>query len=48
VQTFDGAGSISDDGIERFNRDVRLLRPYEGTRQIQQLVIARNMMREAS
>ena len=34
-------------GIERFYRDVRLFRIYEGTSQIQQLVIARNMMREA-
>ena len=32
--------------IERFYRDVRLFRIYEGTSQIQQLVIARNMIRE--
>ena len=33
--------------IERFYRDVRLFRLYEGTTQIQQLIIARNMVREA-
>jgi acyl-CoA dehydrogenase len=33
--------------VERFYRDVRLFRIYEGTSQIQQLVIARNMVREA-
>jgi alkylation response protein AidB-like acyl-CoA dehydrogenase len=32
--------------MERFYRDVRLFRIYEGTSQIQQLVIARNMIRE--
>jgi len=38
---------MAEYGIERFYRDVRLFRIYEGTSQIQQLVIARNMMREA-
>lgn len=46
VQIFGGAGYVSDYGIERFYRDVRLFRIYEGTSQIQQLVIARNMIRE--
>ncbi len=48
VQIFGGAGYVSDYGIERFYRDVRLFRIYEGTSQIQQLVIARNMIRAAS
>jgi acyl-CoA dehydrogenase len=48
VQIHGGAGYISDYGIERFYRDVRLFRIYEGTSQIQQIVIARNMIREAS
>ena len=47
VQIHGGAGYISDYGIERFYRDVRLFRIYEGTSQIQQLVIARNMIRAA-
>ncbi len=48
VQIFGGAGYVADHGIERFYRDVRLFRIYEGTSQIQQLVIARNMIREAT
>jgi acyl-CoA dehydrogenase len=47
VQVFGGAGYIADYGIERFYRDVRLFRIYEGTSQVQQLVIARNMIRDA-
>ncbi len=47
VQIFGGAGYIGDYGIERFYRDVRLFRIYEGTTQIQQLLIARNMIRAA-
>ncbi len=48
VQIFGGAGYLSDYGIERFYRDVRLFRLYEGTSQIQQIVIARNMLRAAA
>jgi acyl-CoA dehydrogenase len=47
VQIHGGSGYVSDYAIERFYRDVRLFRIYEGTSQIQQLVIARNMIREA-
>lgn len=47
VQIFGGAGYLSEYGIERFYRDVRLFRLYEGTTQIQQIVIARNMIRDA-
>ncbi len=48
VQIFGGAGYVADSGIERFYRDVRLFRIYEGTTQIQQVVIARQMMRAAA
>lgn len=48
VQIFGGAGYMAEYPIERFYRDVRLLRIYEGTSQIQQIVIARNMLREAA
>ena len=48
VQIHGGAGYIADYGIERFYRDVRLYRLYEGTTQIQQVIIARNMIKEAS
>jgi acyl-CoA dehydrogenase len=45
VQIFGGAGYVADHGIERLYRDVRLFRIYEGTSQIQQLVIAREVMK---
>jgi acyl-CoA dehydrogenase len=48
VQIHGGAGYMTDYGVERFYRDVRLFRIYEGTTQIQQLVIARNMLKEIS
>jgi acyl-CoA dehydrogenase len=47
VQIFGGAGYMDEYGIERFYRDVRLFRIYEGTSQIQQTLIARNMLRDA-
>jgi acyl-CoA dehydrogenase len=48
VQIFGGAGYLSEYSIERFYRDVRIFRLYEGTSQIQQIVIARNMVRDHS
>jgi acyl-CoA dehydrogenase len=45
VQVHGGAGYVADHGIERYYRDVRLFRIYEGTSQIQQVVIARGMVR---
>ncbi len=45
VQIHGGAGYINDYKVERFYRDVRLLRLYEGTSQIQQLVIGKHLMR---
>ncbi len=48
VQIHGGAGYVSEYAIERFYRDVRLFRIYEGTTQIQQIVIARNMIRNAA
>jgi len=48
VQIFGGAGYIEDYGIERFYRDVRLFRIYEGTSQIQQTVIAKDMIKRFS
>ncbi|MDP4300684.1 acyl-CoA dehydrogenase family protein [Leptothrix discophora] len=47
VQIHGGAGYINDYPVERFYRDVRLLRLYEGTTQIQQLIIGKHLMREA-
>lgn len=48
VQIHGGAGYVTDNGIERYYRDVRLFRIYEGTSQIQQIVIARGMVKEAT
>jgi acyl-CoA dehydrogenase len=48
VQIHGGAGYVADHGIERFYRDVRLFRIYEGTSQIQQIVIARGMVKEGT
>jgi acyl-CoA dehydrogenase len=47
VQVFGGAGYVADYGIERFYRDVRIFRLYEGTTQIQQIVVARELARAA-
>jgi acyl-CoA dehydrogenase len=46
VQIHGGAGYISEYAVERFYRDVRLFRLYEGTTQIQQMIIARNMIKD--
>jgi acyl-CoA dehydrogenase len=45
VQIFGGAGYVADYGVERFYRDVRLFRLYEGTSEIQRLVIARETLK---
>jgi acyl-CoA dehydrogenase len=47
VQIHGGAGYMQDCAVERFYRDVRLFRLFEGTSQIQQLVIARQLMKRA-
>jgi acyl-CoA dehydrogenase len=45
VQVFGGMGYMRGVSVERFYRDARLFRIYEGTSQIQQLVIARSLLR---
>jgi acyl-CoA dehydrogenase len=44
VQVHGGSGYINEYKVERFYRDVRLLRLYEGTSQIQQIIIGRALM----
>jgi acyl-CoA dehydrogenase len=44
LQIHGGAGYMAEYDIERLWRDVRLLRIYEGTSQIQQLIIARRTL----
>ncbi|SOH94356.1 acyl-CoA dehydrogenase [Monaibacterium marinum] len=46
LQIHGGAGYMAEYEIERLYRDVRLLRIYEGTSQIQQLIIARRTLAE--
>ena len=44
VQVHGGAGYMRGTAVERLYRDARLFRIYEGTSQIQQLIIARNVI----
>jgi acyl-CoA dehydrogenase len=46
VQIHGGAGFMAEYKVERFYRDVRVLRIYEGTSQIQQTIIAKALLRE--
>jgi acyl-CoA dehydrogenase len=46
LQIHGGAGYMAEYPIERLFRDSRLLRIYEGTSQIQQMIIARRMVKE--
>jgi acyl-CoA dehydrogenase len=45
VQVFGGEGYVKGTGIERFYRDVRAFRIYEGTSQIHLLNIAKNLLK---
>ena len=46
VQVYGGAGYLAEYDAERFFRDARVYRIYEGTTQILQLQIAKHMLRE--
>ena len=48
VQIHGGAGYMRDSAVERFYRDARLFRIYEGTSQIQQVIIARQVLGKAA
>ena len=48
VQLFGGYGYCKDYPIEKYMRDAKITQIYEGTNQIQRLVIARNLLREAA
>ncbi len=45
VQLHGGLGVLADHPVERLYREVRALRIYEGTTEIQKLVIARELLR---
>ena len=45
VQMFGGQGVVSEHPVERLYREIRSLRIYEGASEVQQLIIAREMLR---
>jgi alkylation response protein AidB-like acyl-CoA dehydrogenase len=47
VQIFGGYGFMKDYPIEKYMRDAKITQIYEGTNQIQRMVIARNLIKEA-
>ncbi len=46
LQLFGGAGYIRETGLERHARDARILRIYEGTSEVQRMIIARETLRQ--
>ena len=44
VQIFGGYGYVKDYPVEKLMRDAKILQIYEGTAQVQRLVIARNLL----
>jgi alkylation response protein AidB-like acyl-CoA dehydrogenase len=45
VQLFGGAGYTTDFPVERYMRDAKITQIYEGTNQIQRVVMARSLLR---
>ena len=45
VQLLGGAGYVKDFPLERMMRDAKITQIYEGTNQIQRVVIARNLLK---
>ncbi|MDM0046729.1 acyl-CoA dehydrogenase family protein [Variovorax dokdonensis] len=46
VQMFGGLGVVSEQTVERLYREIRALRIYEGATEVQQLIIAREMLKQ--
>ena len=46
VQLWGGLGVVSDVPVERLYREIRALRIYEGATEVQQLIIARELLRD--
>ena len=46
VQMFGGLGVVSGQAVEQLYREIRSLRIYEGATEVQQLIIAREMLKE--
>lgn len=48
VQIFGGLGVVSEHPVERLYREIRALRIYEGATEVQQLIIARELLKDAA
>lgn len=48
VQMFGGLGVVSEHPVERLYREIRALRIYEGATEVQQLIIARELLRDCT
>jgi alkylation response protein AidB-like acyl-CoA dehydrogenase len=48
VQMFGGLGVVSESPVERLYRDIRALRIYEGATEVQKLIIARELLKDAA
>ena len=46
VQIFGGLGVVSEQSVERLYREIRALRIYEGATEVQQLIIARELLKD--
>ena len=46
VQIFGGYGYMKEYPVEKLMRDAKLLQIYEGTSQIQRVVISRNLLKD--
>ena len=46
VQMWGGRGVVSDQPVERLYREIRALRIYEGASEVQQLIIARELLKD--
>jgi alkylation response protein AidB-like acyl-CoA dehydrogenase len=48
VQVLGGAGYVRDHPVERYMREAKVMQIFEGTNQIQRMVIGRHLRRSAS
>jgi alkylation response protein AidB-like acyl-CoA dehydrogenase len=44
VQIFGGTGYMTETGVERLMRDAKITQIYEGTSEIQEMIIARALL----
>jgi len=46
VQMWGGLGVVSEQTVEKLYREIRALRIYEGATEVQQMIIAREVLRD--